>query len=85
MSGRIIALVGALALAGGIIMLLPGPDGQNTASAAPAPGTIALDTSSLSRSTATFSHTVPAGDDRLLAVAVMIEGATYSGISTIAL
>jgi hypothetical protein len=48
-------------------------------------GTITLNKSSSARTSATFSHTVPAGDSRLLVVSAMIEGnelvssITYAG------
>ncbi|MFA5783729.1 MAG: agmatine deiminase family protein, partial [Phycisphaerae bacterium] len=53
----------------------------------PASGTVTTNTSNASRTSATFSHTVAAGDDRLLVVSVMFEGddsvssITYAGYS----
>ncbi len=53
----------------------------------PVAGTVTLNTSSDLRTSATFSHTVSAGDNRLLVVSVMIQGAesvssiTYAGSS----
>ncbi len=51
----------------------------------PASGTVTTDTSNSSRTSATFSHTVVDGDNRMLAVSIMFEGddtvnsVTYAG------
>ncbi len=56
-----------------------------TAVSIPASGTVTTNTSSSARTSATFSHTVAVGDNRLLAVSVMLRGnitvssVTYGG------